>query len=117
MGLSLYLHLKFWENAKIQFQYFLIKAKIDKTQQNSKCRWCGDRDETINQMKCECSKLAQKEYTTRHDKVGNVFLWESCKKSNFNDTNKYMHKPESVLENEADKVLLNFETTRPQHCF
>ena len=23
-----------------------IKARIDKTQQNSKCRLCGDRDET-----------------------------------------------------------------------
>ena len=25
-----------------------IKARKDKTQQNSKCRLCGDRDETIN---------------------------------------------------------------------
>ena len=38
-----------------------IKAKIDKTQQNSKCRLCGDRDETINHIISECSKLAQKE--------------------------------------------------------
>ena len=36
-----------------------IKARIDKTQQNSKCRLCGDRDETTNHI-CECSKLAQK---------------------------------------------------------
>ena len=28
-----------------------IKVKIDKTQQNSKCRLCGDRDETINHNK------------------------------------------------------------------
>ena len=27
-----------------------IKARIDKTQQNSKCRLCGDRDETINHL-------------------------------------------------------------------
>ena len=27
-----------------------IKARIDKTQQNSKCRLCGDKDETINHM-------------------------------------------------------------------
>ena len=39
-----------------------IKARIDKTQQNSKCRLCGDRDETINHIINECSKLAQKEY-------------------------------------------------------
>ena len=32
-----------------------IKAKIDKTQQNSKCRLCGDRDETINHIISECS--------------------------------------------------------------
>ena len=44
-----------------------IKASIDKTQQNSKCRLCGDRDETINH-----SKLTQKEYKTRHDWVGKV---------------------------------------------
>ena len=27
-----------------------IKARIDKTQQNSKCTLCGDRDETINHI-------------------------------------------------------------------
>ncbi len=35
-----------------------IKARIDKTQQNSKWRLCGDRDETINHIISECSKLA-----------------------------------------------------------
>ena len=44
-----------------------IKARIDKTQQNSKCRLCGDRDETINHIISECSKLAQKEYKARHN--------------------------------------------------
>ena len=39
-----------------------IKTRIDKTQQKSKCRLCGDRDETINHIISECSKLAQKEY-------------------------------------------------------
>ena len=40
-------------------------ARRDKTQQNSKCRLCGDRDETIDYIISECSKLAQKEYKTR----------------------------------------------------
>ena len=35
-----------------------IKARIDKTQQNSKC---GDIEKTINHIISECSKLAQKE--------------------------------------------------------
>ena len=37
-----------------------INARIDKTQQNSKCRLCGDRDEMINHIISECSKLVQK---------------------------------------------------------
>ena len=55
-----------------------IKVRIDKMQQNSKCRLCGDRDETINHIISECSKLAQREYKTRHrlggqgDPLGNV---------------------------------------------
>ena len=35
-----------------------IKARIDKMQQNSKCMLFGDRDETINHIISECSKLA-----------------------------------------------------------
>ena len=65
-----------------------IKAKIDKTQHNSKCRLCGDRDEIINHIIIECSKLAQKEYKTRHGWVGKVIHWEICKKFKFDHTNK-----------------------------
>ena len=36
-----------------------MKARIDKTQQNIKCRLCSDRDKTINHIVSECSKLAQ----------------------------------------------------------
>ena len=32
-----------------------IKVRIDKTQQNSKCRLCGDRDKTINHIISECA--------------------------------------------------------------
>ena len=46
-----------------------IKAIIDKTQQNSKYRLCGDRDETINYRISECRKLARKEYKTRYEWV------------------------------------------------
>ncbi len=56
-----------------------IKAKIDKMQQKSKCRLCGDRDDMINHIISECSKLAQKEYK-RHDWVGEVIHREMCKK-------------------------------------
>ena len=38
-----------------------VKAKIDKTQQNSRCWLYNDRTETINHIISEGSKLAQKE--------------------------------------------------------
>ena len=74
-----------------------IKVRIDRTQQNNRSRLCGDRDETINHIISECSKLAQKEYKTRHDWVVKGIHWELCKRLNFDQTNKlYMHKTESV---------------------
>ena len=86
----------------------LIKARIDKTYQNSECRLCGDRDETINHIKSEYSKIAQKEYGTRHDRVDKVIHWDMCKKSKFDHTNKwYMHNPAPVLENDTHKLLFD----------
>ena len=86
-----------------------IKARIDKIQQNSKCRLCDDSDETINHKISERSKLAQKGYKARHDWVGNVIHWEMCKKFKFDHTNKwYMHNPAPVLENDTHKLLWDF---------
>ena len=88
-----------------------IKARIDKTQLNSRCRLRGERDETINYIISECSKLAQKEYKTRHDLVGKVIQEvEVYKKLKFDHWIKWhMHNPESVLENEMHKLLCDFE--------
>ena len=87
-----------------------IKARIDKTQQNSRCTLCGERYETVNHIISECSKLAQKEYKARYDWVGQVIHWELCKKSKFDHTNKwYMHNTESIQENETHKLLWDFE--------
>ena len=95
-------------NNAIRFNH--IKARIDKTQQNSKCRLCGDRDETINHIISESSKLAQKEYKARHDWVGKVIHWEMCRKFQFDHTNKwYMHNPAPVLENDSHKLLWDFD--------
>ena len=40
-----------------------VKARIEETKQNSRCRLCDHRDETINHIS-ECSKLTQKEIDT-----------------------------------------------------
>ena len=86
-----------------------IEARIDKTQQYSKCRRCGDRDETIIHIISECSKLAQMEYKAKNDWVGKVIHWEMCKKFRFDHTNKwYMHNPAAVLENDTHKLIWDF---------
>ena len=44
----------------------------------------------------------QKEYKTRPDWVGKVTHWDLCKRLKIDHTAEwYMHKPESVLENET----------------
>ena len=87
-----------------------MKARIDKTPQNSKCRQRGNRDETINHNISECNKLVQKEYKTRQDWVGKVIYWETCKKLKFDPMNKwYMHNPAPVLENNTHKLLWDFD--------
>ena len=48
----------------------MLKQKIDKTQQNSKCRLRCDRAEAINYLISEWSKSVQKEHKTRHDLLG-----------------------------------------------
>ena len=61
-------------------------------------------------MISECSKLAQKEYKTRHDRVVKVIHKELCKKFQFDPTIKwYMHNLTSVLENDTHKLLWDFD--------
>ena len=77
--------LPLWAGVK---NWQICQSKKDKTQQNSKCRLYGDWEETINHIISKCSKLAQREYKTRHDWVGKVIHWELCKKFKFDHTSK-----------------------------
>ena len=96
------------KNNTIRTNY--VKAKIDKTQQNCKCKLSGNRDEMINHIISEFSKLAQKEYKTRHGWLGKVIYWELYKKLKLDHIYKwYMYNPESMLENEMYKVLWDFK--------
>ena len=44
----------------------VIKGKINKSQEQIKCRMCSKADETINHIVSECPKPAQSEYKRRH---------------------------------------------------
>ena len=88
-----------------------VKARMDKSQQNSRGRLCCDRDdEMINHTISERSKLAQKEYKTRHGWVKLVIYRELCKKLKFDHMNKWnMHNMKSIPENATHKLLWGFE--------
>ena len=45
----------------------VIKGKIDKSQEQKKCRMCSRADETIDHIVSECPKLARGEYKRRND--------------------------------------------------
>ena len=47
---------------------------MNNIQQNSKCTLCGGKDETINHIISECSKLAQMEDRTGYDWVGRWYV-------------------------------------------
>ena len=46
-----------------------IKVKIDKSQGNSLCRLCHQKNETVNFIVSECPQIAQTWYKRRHDTV------------------------------------------------
>ena len=78
-------------------------------QPNIRCRLCGDRDETINHLISEYSKLAQREYKTKYRWMNKVIHWELIKKFMFDYANKhYMHNPKSIMENEMHKIRWDF---------
>ena len=82
-----------------------MTTKTDYTQQNSQCRLFRNGVETVNHIR-EYSKLAQKEYKIRHEWIGIVFHREFCTRSDFDNTEKwYLHKSESVLENEMHETI------------
>ena len=84
----------------------VIKAKIDNTQEESKCRMCGKVDETVNHIISECNMVAQREYKRRHDCVGRKIL---CRKYGLAASERwYEHQPETVTDNDSCKLLWDF---------
>ena len=71
------------------------------------CRLCKKADESIDHV-VSCGKLAQ-EYKSKHDNLGKIVHWKLVRKCNFEAGDKwYEYEPESVLENEDNKILWDF---------
>ena len=87
----------------------MIKWNVIIWKQNKKCKSCGEKDGMVSYKISRCCKPAQK-YMTKHNWVGKMIHWELCKRLKFDHTIKwYMHKPESLLENEMHKILWDFD--------
>uniref|UniRef100_A0A803THT2 Reverse transcriptase domain-containing protein n=1 Tax=Anolis carolinensis TaxID=28377 RepID=A0A803THT2_ANOCA len=86
-----------------------IKAKIEKSADDPKCRLCKETDETIDHILSCCKKIAQTDYKQRHNYVAQMIHWNVCLKYHLPAAkNWWDHKPAKVLENEQAKILWDF---------
>ena len=86
------------------------KAKILHTSSDSRCRMCKATDETITHITSGCQKLAQTEYLKRHNNVAKIIHKNICEEYDIETvTQPWLHKPESVTENNQVKILWDFE--------
>uniref|UniRef100_A0A803T202 Reverse transcriptase domain-containing protein n=1 Tax=Anolis carolinensis TaxID=28377 RepID=A0A803T202_ANOCA len=86
-----------------------IKAKIEKSADDPKCRLCKETDETIDHILSCCKKIAQTDYKQRHNYVAQMIHWNLCLKYHLPAAkNWWDHKPAKVLENEHAKILWDF---------
>jgi hypothetical protein len=87
-----------------------IKTKIDKTSNNSKCRLCNEKEETVDHLVSSCSKIAQTDYKDRLDQVARMIHWNLC--NNYNlpaEEQLWHHYPDKIVENEQAKILWDFK--------
>ena len=63
--------------------------KIASIKQNVKCRLYENRDEMVNDIINESSKLAQKDHKTLHNWVEKMIHWELCKRLKFDYAYKW----------------------------
>ena len=77
---------------------YYVKATIDRTQTDPKCRMCKQNNETISHIVLKCvSKLAQKEYKRRRENVARAIDWDQSGKYGFQRNERwYDHVPDSV---------------------
>ena len=87
------------QNNAIRTNY--VQSKIDKMQQNSKCRLCSERNETINHTISECRKLKQKVYKTELCKVIKCLfvLWHINLCTLFNSKSIFIRTNSSISNN------------------
>ena len=90
-----------------------VKAKIDKSQEDSRCGMSVKADESISPLR-GCSKLSQQEYMRRRDWMGKKIHWGVCRKYGLEAKAKWHeHEPQAISENEGYKIMGTFNIDRP----
>ena len=85
-----------------------VKIKIHKQQGSPLSRMCKEKEESVGHVLSECTKLAQTQYKSRHDRVADVMHWSLCHKYEPQCTSKwYEHygREQPVIENTEVKIL------------
>lgn len=88
------------------YMRYVMKVPIE----TDLCRLCNRVTESIQHLSSGCSVLAPKEYTNRHNLVGNILHQELLKKvtsSNKTQIPHYLYNPAPVIENEHVKICWN----------
>jgi hypothetical protein len=74
------------QDQAISTNYF--KNKILKEENDSKCRLCKQREDSVDHLTSGCLILAKSEYLMRHDKVGAHLHDSVCKALGIETTDK-----------------------------
>lgn len=83
-----------------------IRCAIDKADVDPKCRWCGQKDESVEHLISGCSKLAPMEYLARHNKVASIVHWRLCKRYDIQvHKDVHRHQVQPVVETDKVKIL------------
>ena len=84
---------------------YILKAGTD-----PKCRLCNISDETVAHLLTACSKLAAKDYLTRHNEVARLVHRSICEAYGMRVARQpWQHTPQAVVEADSVKILWDFE--------
>ena len=87
----------------------VFQGRINKSQEQTKCRMCSRADETINHIVRECPKPAHRAYKKTYDWIGSCIHWKIYGANGIYVKSKgYKHQLESVIENDSCKTLWDF---------
>ena len=86
------------------YEKHVMKATGD-----DKCRYCHEKQETIDHLVSGCPVLAKSEYILRHNKVAQHLHWQICKHYNIKVNDKwYEHETPPVTESEHATIMWDF---------